>query len=80
MAPGVLILAALPPNLFLESIQMNIALSSDYELKSGTSMAAPHAAIIAAMLKGAQPEWSPSPIHSAMMTTANYLDNSQKPY
>ncbi|KAJ8565586.1 hypothetical protein K7X08_008162 [Anisodus acutangulus] len=78
MAPGVLILAAVPPNLFSESIQ-NIALSSDYELKSGTSMAAPHAAGIAAMLKGAHPEWSPSAIRSAMMTTANHLDSSQKP-
>ncbi|MCD9640298.1 Subtilisin-like protease sbt3 [Datura stramonium] len=78
MAPGVLILAAIPPNIFSESIQ-NIALSSDYELKSGTSMAAPHAAGVAAMLKGAHPEWSPSAIRSAMMTTANHLDSSQKP-
>ncbi|XP_016441910.1 subtilisin-like protease SBT3 [Nicotiana tabacum] len=79
MAPGVLILAAVPPNLFSESIGTNIGLSADYELKSGTSMAAPHAAGIAAMLKGAHPEWSPSAIRSAMMTTANHLDNSQKP-
>ncbi|PHT60495.1 hypothetical protein CQW23_02858 [Capsicum baccatum] len=78
MAPGVLILAAIPPNIFSESIQ-NIELSSDYELKSGTSMAAPHAAGIAAMLKGAHPEWSPSAIRSAMMTTANHLDSTQKP-
>ncbi|CAN4110299.1 unnamed protein product [Withania somnifera] len=78
MAPGVLILAAVPPNIFSESIQ-NIGLSSDYELKSGTSMAAPHAAGIAAMLKGAHPEWSPSAIRSAMMTTANHLDSTQKP-
>ncbi|XP_016456677.2 subtilisin-like protease SBT3 [Nicotiana tabacum] len=79
MAPGVLILAAVPPNLFSESIGTNIGLSTDYELKSGTSMAAPHAAGIAAMLKGAHPEWSPSAIRSAMMTTANHLDNTQKP-
>ncbi|WMV10730.1 hypothetical protein MTR67_004115 [Solanum verrucosum] len=79
MAPGVLILAAFPPNLFSQSIQTNLELSSDYELQSGTSMAAPHVAGIAAMLKGAHPEWSPSAIRSAMMTTANHLDSSQKP-
>ncbi|KAK4738177.1 hypothetical protein R3W88_001874 [Solanum pinnatisectum] len=78
MAPGVLILAAFPPNIFSESIQ-NIELSSDYELKSGTSMAAPHASGIAALLKGAHPEWSPLAICSAMMTTANHLDSTQKP-
>ncbi|KAJ8568145.1 hypothetical protein K7X08_020867 [Anisodus acutangulus] len=78
MAPGVLILAAVPSNIFSESIQ-NLALSTDYELKSGTSMAAPHVAGIAAMLKGAHPEWSPSAIRSSMMTTANHLDSTQKP-
>ncbi|KAL3380671.1 hypothetical protein AABB24_001033 [Solanum stoloniferum] len=78
MAPGVLILAAFPPNLVSDSIQ-NIQLTTDYELKSGTSMAAPHAAGIAGMLKSVHPEWSPSAIRSAMMTTANHLDNTHKP-
>ncbi|PHU30461.1 hypothetical protein BC332_02554 [Capsicum chinense] len=79
MAPGVLILAAVPPDLPAVLIQPEIQLTTDYELKSGTSMAAPHAAGVAAMLKGAHPEWSPSAIRSAMMTTANYLDSTQKP-
>ncbi|KAH0784355.1 hypothetical protein KY290_003953 [Solanum tuberosum] len=79
LAPGVLILAAYPPNVFATSIGTNIELSSDYILESGTSMAAPHAAGIAAMLKAAHPEWSPSAIRSAMMTTADPLDNTGKP-
>ncbi|XP_070043173.1 subtilisin-like protease SBT3 [Nicotiana tomentosiformis] len=79
LAPGVLILAAYPPNVFATSIGANIELSTDYILESGTSMAAPHAAGIAAMLKGAHPEWSPSAIRSAMMTTADPLDNTRKP-
>ncbi|KAJ8565501.1 hypothetical protein K7X08_008077 [Anisodus acutangulus] len=79
LAPGVLILAAYPPNVFATSIGANIQLSTDYILESGTSMAAPHAAGIAAMLKAAHPEWSPSAIRSAMMMPADPLDNTRKP-
>ncbi|CAH9122924.1 unnamed protein product [Cuscuta epithymum] len=79
LAPGVLVLAAYPPNSFAVTVGSNIQLGADYILESGTSMACPHAAGIAAMLKGAHPTWSPSAIRSAMMTTANTLDNSRKP-
>ncbi|KAH0730865.1 hypothetical protein KY285_001780 [Solanum tuberosum] len=79
LAPGVLILAAWPSNIMAATIGTNIELATDYLLESGTSMAAPHIAGIAAMVKGAHPEWSPSAIRSAMMTTANPLDNTQKP-
>ncbi|OIS99233.1 PREDICTED: subtilisin-like protease SBT1.9 [Nicotiana attenuata] len=79
MAPGELILAAWPSNISAAVIGVNTFLDSDYSLDSGTSMAAPHIAGIAAMLKGAHPEWSPSAIRSAMMTTANPLDNTDKP-
>ncbi|XP_059296356.1 subtilisin-like protease SBT3 [Lycium ferocissimum] len=75
MAPGELILAAWPSNVPAATI----GLHSDYRLVSGTSMAAPHIAGIAAMLKGAHPDWNPSAIRSAMMTTANPLDNTEKP-
>nr|GMD71856.1 subtilisin-like protease SBT1.9 [Ipomoea batatas] len=79
MAPGVLILAAYPPNSFAVNIGINIQLGTDYFLDSGTSMACPHAAGIAAMLKGAHPNWSPSAIRSAMMTTAITVDNTRNP-
>nr|GMD69869.1 subtilisin-like protease SBT1.9 [Ipomoea batatas] len=79
MAPGVLILAAYPPNSFAVNIGINIQLGTDYFLDSGTSMACPHAAGIAAMLKGAHPDWSPSAIRSAMMTTAITVDNTGNP-
>ncbi|KAK4345712.1 hypothetical protein RND71_035888 [Anisodus tanguticus] len=79
MAPGELILAAWPSNVSAAIIDVNTFLESDYSLESGTSMAAPHIAGIAAMLKGVHPDWSPSAIQSAMMTTANPLDNTEKP-
>ncbi|KAK8646610.1 hypothetical protein V6N13_120390 [Hibiscus sabdariffa] len=56
-----------------------IFLSGNFTMLSGTSMACPHASGVAALLKGAHPEWSAAAIRSTLVTTANPLDNTMKP-
>ncbi|KAI3908909.1 hypothetical protein MKW92_053218 [Papaver armeniacum] len=74
-APGVRILAAWSP----VSIKSTGGRPVDYNVKSGTSMACPHASGIAAMIKSHHPSWSPSAIKSAIMTTANVMDDTDRP-
>lgn len=66
MAPGVDVLAAVaPPGNG----------GQNFALYSGTSMAAPHVAGVAALLKQLHPSWTPMMIKSALMTTGyNVLD------
>ncbi|MGW4793215.1 S8 family serine peptidase [Nonomuraea sp. NPDC004297] len=62
IAPGQDILAAYaPPG----------ANGLDFNFSSGTSMAAPHVAGLAALLKDLNPRWSPMAIKSALMTSGS---------
>ncbi|ERN08688.1 hypothetical protein AMTRI_Chr11g99100 [Amborella trichopoda] len=78
MAPGSKVLAAWPPNIPAGRLDSK-SLFNDFNLLSGTSMACPHVSGVAALLKATHPEWSPAAIRSALMTTANLVDNTNKP-
>jgi len=75
-APGVNILAA-----FSEAAPITDLTSDNrhvpFNIISGTSMATPHVAGVAALLKQLQPHWSPGSIKSALMTTAKITDNTK---
>ncbi|KAF6166711.1 hypothetical protein GIB67_028501 [Kingdonia uniflora] len=77
LAPGVNILAAWVPNRGRMPIGYgDDMLLTDYAILSGTSMASPHGVGVAALLKAAHHDWSSAAIRSAMMTTADIIDNA----
>jgi subtilisin family serine protease len=70
LAPGVDVLAAVaPPG----------NAGRNFDFYSGTSMAAPHIAGIAAVLMSAHPDWTPMMVKSAIMTTASTETNFGNP-
>ncbi len=70
-APGINILAGFTPD------AANSVAGENFAYISGTSMAAPHVAGVAALLRQAHPGWSPAAIKSALMTTARQNVNQQ---
>lgn len=57
-------------------IDLYVLLGENFAIMSGTSMAAPHVAGLAALIKQKFPSFSPSAIGSALSTTASLYDNN----
>jgi len=77
VAPGVNILAAWPDGIPPSELSADRRRTA-FNIISGTSMSCPHVSGVAALLKGAHPNWSPAMIKSAMMTTAYTHDKDGK--
>ncbi|XP_061989704.1 subtilisin-like protease SBT2.5 isoform X1 [Rosa rugosa] len=75
LAPGSLIWAAWSPNGTDEPDYVG----EGFAMISGTSMAAPHIAGIAALIKQKHPHWSPAAIKSSLMTTSTTIDRAGRP-
>ncbi|KAG0587327.1 hypothetical protein KC19_2G156500 [Ceratodon purpureus] len=75
MAPGYLIWGAWTP---IGTDNPAFA-GQKFAMISGTSMATPHVAGLAAMLKAKYPTWSPAALASAMVTTADVTDRQGRP-
>lgn len=75
MGPGFLIWGAWTPI----AIDNAAYQGEHFAMISGTSMATPHVAGLSALLKAKYPAWSPAALSSAMVTTADVLDQQGRP-
>eukprot|EP01018_Ginkgo_biloba_P019634 Gb_24050 [translate_table: standard] len=77
IAPGVNILAAWTGAIGPSGLATDKR-RTEFNIISGTSMACPHVSGLAALLKGAHPDWSPAAVRSALMTTAYTEGNTAR--
>ncbi len=74
-APGVQVLAAVPPASLLGALGAALEGTPNYLHLDGTSMSSPHAAGAVALIKQAHPGWSPDMIRAALINTATNMRN-----
>ncbi|WP_279663643.1 S8 family serine peptidase [Ectobacillus ponti] len=68
------------PDVVAPGVSIHSTVPGGYLSMQGTSMAAPHVAGAAALLKQAHPDWGPEQIKAALMNTAKTLYIGRKPY
>ncbi len=69
------------PDIVAPGVAINSTIPGGYLSLQGTSMAAPHIAGAAALIKQAHPDWTPAEIKAAIMNTAKDIkDHSEKSY
>lgn len=74
-APGVQVLAAVPPASVLGALGTALEGTPNYLHLDGTSMSSPHAAGAVALIKQAHPGWSPDMIRTVLINTATNMRN-----
>ncbi|KAL3850976.1 hypothetical protein ACJIZ3_012858 [Penstemon smallii] len=77
-APGVNIIAAYSEAVSATQEEFDTR-KTPFNTESGTSMSCPHVSGVVGLLKTLHPNWSPSAIRSAIMTTARTRDNTVNP-
>jgi len=76
-APGVAVLAAVPPASLLGGLAAALEGTPNYMHLDGTSMSSPHTAGAVALIKQAHPDWSPDMIRTALINTATNMRNER---
>lgn len=77
VAPGTNIMSTVPTYKTNTAAGEAINPAQAYDRKTGTSMATPHIAGIAALIKQANPSWTPFDVKVALANTADILDTSK---
>ncbi|XP_038981939.1 subtilisin-like protease SBT3.5 [Phoenix dactylifera] len=77
--PSILPPGVLKPDIAAPGVSILAAKENSYIFGSGTSMACPHVAGVAALLKSMHPNWSHAAIKSALVTTASIADEYGMP-
>ncbi|MDQ3908395.1 MAG: S8 family serine peptidase, partial [Acidobacteriota bacterium] len=76
-APGVNILAAVPPASAIAALSAG-ANGANYAAISGTSMATPHTSGSVALIRQAHPDWTPDVIRTVLINTATNMRREDK--
>ncbi len=72
---------AIKPDILAPGVDIFSTVPGGYKALSGTSMASPHVAGVAALIKEAHPDWTPAEIKTSLMSTADLIKNKQdEPY
>lgn len=74
-APGVAVLAAVPPASVLGGLAAALEGTPNYMHLDGTSMSSPHVAGAVAQIKQAHPGWTPDMVRTALINTATNMRN-----